>query len=282
MGTGRYNVRPLAREELKLVIDWSAAEGWNPSNYDASAYYNADPQGFLLGELDGEPIACISAVNYDDSFGFIAFYIVKRGFRAQGYGSQILKTAFVHLGKRCVGLDSVLDQRENYQKVGFQSAYRIVRYQGQWLAGNSAVLRSVPLDSFTRREVSAYEETVFSASRPEFLEGLINQPQSKAMGFVRDGQLAGCGVIRLCGNGYKIGPLFADDAEGAVDLLLSLASQAGDKPVFLDTPESNVSAVLLAEKLGMKPVFETVRMYTQSSPDMLLGRVYGIGLAAAT
>jgi len=277
-----YNVRPLAQNELNIVLEWAAAEGWNPSKYDAACYYKADPRGFLLGELDGEPISCISAVVYDDNFGFIAFYIVRPEYRGQGYGSQILQAAFVHLGQRCVGLDSVLAQRENYQKVGFQPAHRIVRYQGQGFTGHLTGCRSVALDNFDRSAVSAYEKTLFAPSRPEFLEGLLSQPKSTALGIITAGRLAGYGVIRLCGNGYKIGPLFADDEESAADLLLALAAQAGEKPVFLDTPESNPAAVGLAEKLGMKPVFETVRMYTQTSPDISLQRIYGIGLAAAT
>jgi hypothetical protein len=30
--------RPLSREELDEVIEWAAAEGWNPGRHDAAAF----------------------------------------------------------------------------------------------------------------------------------------------------------------------------------------------------------------------------------------------------
>ena len=39
----------------------------------------ADPEGFLVGELDGEPIATVSGVRYSDDFAFLGCYIVSTG-----------------------------------------------------------------------------------------------------------------------------------------------------------------------------------------------------------
>lgn len=72
-----------------MVIDWSAKEGWNPGLYDADVFYKTDPKGFFLGFLDGKPIASISAVAYDDKFGFLGFYIVKPEYRDKGFGIKI-------------------------------------------------------------------------------------------------------------------------------------------------------------------------------------------------
>ena len=74
----------LRAPELLAAIDWAAAEGWNPGLYDADSFYAADPCGFFMAELNGEPAGCISAVAYDDSFGFMGFYIVRKDLRKQG------------------------------------------------------------------------------------------------------------------------------------------------------------------------------------------------------
>ena len=79
-----YRIRPMQRDEVALALDWAAAEGWNPGLHDAPCFHAADPQGFLLGLLDEEPVATISVVKYGADFGFLGFYIVKPGFRGRG------------------------------------------------------------------------------------------------------------------------------------------------------------------------------------------------------
>ena len=78
MGGKGLVVRRMTEGDLKLALDWAAAEGWNPGLHDAHCFYAADGQGFLLGELDGIPIGCVSAVRYGSGFGFLGLYIVKR------------------------------------------------------------------------------------------------------------------------------------------------------------------------------------------------------------
>jgi hypothetical protein len=62
--TDQFRIRPMQREELAFAIELAAAEGWNPGLHDAQCFYAADPGGFLIGELAGEPVGCISAVSY--------------------------------------------------------------------------------------------------------------------------------------------------------------------------------------------------------------------------
>jgi len=49
-----------------------------------------------------------------------------------------------------------------------------------------------------------------------------------------------------------------------------------ETPIFLDTPEVNPGAIALAEKYGMKRVFETVRMYTKYQPEIDLNKIFGV------
>ena len=84
-------------------------------------------------------------------------------------------------------------------------------------------------------------------------------------------------MIRTCRTGYKIGPLFADTeniAETLLNRLLSFANAVS--PVFFDVPDVNPEAVSLAASHGMKPIFETARMYTKEFPNAPLHRIYGI------
>ena len=93
---------------------------------------------------------------------------------------------------------------------------------------------------------------------------------------MRDGRLAAWGVIRPCRQGFKIGPLVADDRAGAEIVFDALIADVGGGEVFLDVPEPNREAVALAQARGLAPVFETARMYTGAVRPMRLDRVFGI------
>ena len=43
--------------EVPLATDWAAEEGWNPGLHDAATFAAVDEDGFLVAELDGEPVA---------------------------------------------------------------------------------------------------------------------------------------------------------------------------------------------------------------------------------
>lgn len=277
MSSLSLTIRRLCRDEMDILIEWAGSEGWNPGLYDADSFYVADPEGFLIGEIDGEPIAMISAVKYGKTFGFVGFYIVKPDFRRKGYGLSIWNAAIEHLSGRNMGLDGVVDQQNNYKKSGFKLAYRNIRYEG--LSAVKPFNKSLMTDllKVPFETIEKYDLLFFPELRTEFLKSWINQKDSFALGILNDGKLKGYGVIRPCQSGYKIGPLFADNPELAEHLFNALNSKVKPgQPIFLDTPEVNHNAILLAENHNMKFVFETARMYTGDFPDLPVDRIFGV------
>jgi GNAT superfamily N-acetyltransferase len=121
----------MTRADVDRALDWAAAAGWNPGIHDADCFYATDPHGFWIGELAGEPIACLSAVAYDERFGFLGLYIVKPDFRGHGFGLQLWNAGLAYLGPRTIGLDGVVTQQDKYRKSGFTRAYRTIRYEGR-------------------------------------------------------------------------------------------------------------------------------------------------------
>jgi GNAT superfamily N-acetyltransferase len=277
MQKSSYTVRTMTRPEVDIAAEWAAAEGWNPGLYDADCFYAADPNGFLIGLLGDEPVATISAVRYDASFGFIGFYLVKPEHRSNGYGIQIWNAALSYLQACNIGLDGVIAQQDNYRKSGFTLAYRNIRYEGVGGGRHQAESELVRLSAVPFEEVCAYDGTLFPAGRRGFLRRWIDQPESTALGILSDGKLAGYGVLRLCRSGYKIGPLFADRPEYAEALFVALKAHAAEgTPLYLDVPEVNPAAVDLAKRYNMNAVFETARMYTGKSPDLPMNRLFGV------
>jgi len=277
MQTG-YLIRTMRPEEMALAIEWAAVEGWNPGLYDGPVFQTTDPRGFLIGLLDGEPIACISTVAYDSTFGFLGFYIVKPEFRGKDFGLQIWRKGMEYLGNRNVGLDGVVAQVDNYRKSGFALAYRNIRYEGQARGSADREGREITeLDSTDLDHVVKLDREVFPAPRDAFWRRWLTLPESHALAVKSGGTPAGFGVIRRCRSGYKIGPLVATN-EPAAEMLFQALTSRGEPgaPVFLDVPEVNPAAVSLAERNGMTPVFETARMYSKAEPRLRLDKVYGV------
>ena len=274
-----FAVRHMQEDEMMLAVDWAAAEGWNPGLNDAACFWAADRLGFLLGLRDGQPVGCISAVSYGSTHGFLGFYIVRPEWRGRGYGLQLWQAAMNQLAGRIIGLDGVTAQQENYKKSGFRLAYRNIRYGGvlhpvALAAAAHCTILSANEVGYAR--LAAYDSRLFFAPRPAFLESWLTQPGGTALAAVRQGEVAGYGVIRPCRAGFKIGPLFADDPYVAERLLSALAAAAGGEQIFLDVPEVNGAARDLAERYGMSPVFETARMYIGQAPDLDLQKIFGV------
>ncbi|HET6292701.1 MAG TPA: GNAT family N-acetyltransferase [Kribbella sp.] len=254
--------------DLLTMRRWAADEGWDPGRSDVLAFGAADPSGFLVGRLNGEPIACCSGVRYGTDYGFLGFYIARPEVRGHGYGIQLWNAVMDHLVGRTVGLDGVVDQQENYQKSGFQRALNHVRYSGVPAVGETpggvelVDARSVPF-----RQLAEYDRRFFPAERDAFLSLWVNLPGHRSLVAIQDGRLAGFGVLRPTDSGSRVGPLYAASDEIASAVLAGLVGPGEE--VAIDVPDVNAPAVRLAERFGLVPTFECARMYAGGpAPDV--------------
>lgn len=266
-------VRHLDAEEVHLAVEWARQEGWNPGRHDAASFHAADPGGFLTALHVGEPAAVVSLVRYGGTFAFLGLYICRPDLRGQGYGYRAWEAAIEQAGDRVIGLDGVPAQQANYARSGFRLAWRNTRYETT--GGGELPPDLIDLDEIPFAMVAGYDADTFEAERHDFLRAWIAQPGARRLGIVRDGRLAGWGLLRPCAVGFKIGPLMADDADIAAQLLDGLRA-AAEGPVYLDVPEPNVEAMRLVESRGMTPCFETARMYKGEAPPIEIGKVFGV------
>jgi len=273
-------IRPMTRADLSTVLDWAAAEGWNPGVFDAEAFHAVDPDGFLLGEVDGAPAGAISVVEYGPDFGFLGLFIVKPEFRGRGFGRRIWEAGMARLGPRAVGLDGVVAQQARYAKEGFVTAHRTIRFSGRVQAGEVSSTALVELHH--GRPVglwgmcAIYDRPLFPGDREIFLRAWLYPPGRRTLAYVADSVVRGYGSIRRCVDGFKIGPLFADTPEIAERLFSGLVSRHHGETVALDVPEPNAEAMALAERHGLAPAFEVARMYRGEVPELPLGRIFGM------
>ncbi|MFF0558183.1 GNAT family N-acetyltransferase [Streptomyces sp. NPDC004266] len=277
--SGSLSVSSATPRDWALVRSWAAEEGWNPGLSDIPAFFAQDPGGFFLGRVDGEPVSAISVVDYDDSYAFLGFYLVRPELRGLGYGLATWRAALVHAGGRTVGLDGVPDQQDNYRRSGFTTAYRTARYVGEVPAPDRPAAGLVAAERIDPATLAAYDGVCHHADRPRFLSTWLTTPGHRALARVTDGRLTGYGVVRPAEDEARVGPLFADTPADAAALLDGLAAEArefGAARVAVDMPEANPAAARLAQDRGLEPTFETARMYTGPVRPVARERVFGV------
>lgn len=273
----QYVVTRMKKDEIRIAIEWAKEEGWNPGLHDEKCFYQTDPNGFFAGYLNGKIIAVGSAVIYDDHFAFCGFYIVDHAYRNKGYGLELTKARLEYIGNRNAGLDGVIPMIHQYERLGYKLAYHNARFVGKEIIQlNNRSSSIVPINQVNMKELSEYDSKHFPAFRESFLKCWVNQEGALSLGYLENGQIKGYGVIRPCFQGYKIGPLFADNETIADNLFQHLAHFANDKTYYLDIPTCNQHAVNLINRYQMKQVFETARMYLKENPTVAIDNIYGI------
>ncbi|HET7097327.1 MAG TPA: GNAT family N-acetyltransferase [Casimicrobiaceae bacterium] len=277
---GELVIRAMTRAELDLLVDWAANEGWNPGINDARIFWDTDLEGFVAAEMAGELIGGGSIVSYDGRFGFMGFFIVRPEHRGQGLGTRLwLRRRDLLLSRlqphAAIGMDGVFDMQPFYARGGFAFSHRDLRFEG---VGAAATLAKeiVDLSAVPFAEVFRYDAAHFPAPRERFLKAWITQRGSRALGSLKESVLRGYGVIRPCRKGFKIGPLFADDARIAQDLFRGLADFARGEPVYLDVPDDNPQAIAMVRALEMREVFGCARMYHGRPPSLPQTEIFGV------
>lgn len=268
-------IRTMRLADLETVLGWARDEGWNPGLDDASAFHAADPEGFLIGEIDGAPAAAVSVVRHAPDVGFLGLYIARPEHRGKGAGLAVWRAGMARLEGARVGLDGVVAQQANYRRSGFALAHRNIRFSGP--APEAGPREGIaPVDAARRARIAALDAAAVGYARPAFLGAWLERTLTRrALALVHDGDVRGYGVIRACTEGSKVGPLFAETEADAEALFRALAAGAAG-PVALDVPEPNAAATAMAGRLGLAPVFETARMWRGPAPAEDLRRVFGV------
>ncbi|QPH54045.1 GNAT family N-acetyltransferase [Pontivivens ytuae] len=261
-------IRTARADELPMILDWAAAEGWNPGRDDAAAFMAADPEGFFVNEVDGKPVAAISVVNHCDALAFLGLYLCLPDYRGQGHGWAVWQAALEHAAGRTVGLDGVPAQQENYARSGFVKMGRTVRFAAEAMPRTQEGVG--PGDPAA---LEALDEAVNGAARPRFATAWFSDTEHRRTLTAGPDTLV---TIRRCGTGAKIGPLIAPDAATALRLVEAAAASLGETEIFVDIPDANPAGAELAALLNAAPVFETARMYRGTPPATDHARLFGI------
>ncbi|WP_417209042.1 GNAT family N-acetyltransferase [Antarctobacter sp.] len=259
-----YRTATLA--EVRTMLDWAAAEGWNPGLHDAEAFYATNPGGFFVAEVDGTLAAAISVVTHSDDFAFLGLYLCRPEYRGRGIGYSLWGHALKQAVNRTVGLDGVPEQEANYAKSGFVRTGRTRRYCGTL----PATRLSVPIAEVNDAEtLIKLDHAANGYARRRFLETWTGQSDTRKTILLRRGDaMSGFATARLCRQGCKIGPVVAPSVEDAFGLVQQAAAALDQTDVIVDVPDHATGLTEVLRGAGFVETFSTARMYRGTPPTV--------------
>ena len=294
--SGDFRVRRLAqpREIRNIIIEKAQIEGWRPGALDHVSYFAADNTGFFAGELDGEPICCISTVKYTIDFAFVGCYIVDESHRGKGYGLQTSKVALASLSKSCnLAADAVIEKVPVYGREGLKPYWEQQRYE--FVASDmSNALADIHTDNIVSpsqqifSSLFQYDTAVNTFQRCSFLKGWVFAPNCHCSVAIDNlGKVVGYGVVRSTlrkEDGWKIGPLFADNFAIARRIFKSMCDRVTtENPqavLVIDIPYGlsfNEELLNIVTECNGRSLGTFLRLYKHGVPEnMQLEKVFGI------
>jgi GNAT superfamily N-acetyltransferase len=274
------HIRRMRRDELDVLVEWAAREGWNPGLDDAEVFWNTDPDGFVAAEINGELIGGGSIVAYGRHYGFMGFFVMRPDCRGRGLGDRLWNERKRRLLARLeagatIAMDGVFNMQEYYARGGFHFVCRDLRFEGRGME-SSHPEGIVEASSLPFERIDVYDRRHFPAPRSKFLRSWIQRAGGHGLAVVEDDAIRGYGVMRPCRTGHKIGPLFAGNPRVAEQLLAALGSRVPGEQISLDVPEINRDALALVARHGMKEVFGCARMVLGPVPKLPDAEIFGV------
>lgn len=276
----RIEWRKLDQQGVEQLVRWAAAEGWNPGPDDAMVFYQTDPDGFYGYYVDNKMIAGGAIVSYGGDFGFMGLFIVDKPYRNMGIGRKLwikrrdMLLSRLHAGAS-IGMDGVVAMQPFYEKGGFNIAFRDMRYvlTGQRFPMDSHISQIVSDDI---RQIHMLDTQCFGFQRPGFLYHWLKLPGISTYKYLEGDKLLGFALVRKALTGYKVCPLFAENAQVAAALYEACLNGADGEPLYIDVPQNNPMAVKLVSDFGASPVFECARMIYGKFPAFAQEKVFGL------
>jgi len=279
-GEPRLDFRDMTQADLDDGLRLSRASGWNQTLADWRVLLSLGPGLFRVAVLDGRVVASGGAVRYGDTLAWICMILVDPDERGRGLGTRIFDEVLVRCEAEvrtgrllCVGLDATPAGHGIYTQRSFVDGGDLVRMRAEPATadrkGSGPGLCPV-------RESTIQDLT--PAVRPlaaEHLEGVL----------LRDREVFGADrslVLRWAhasapdlawatpGGAYcfgrhgdhsdHVGPVVAEDREGALALVRACLSLPRRRPVILDARGDPAWLADLAA-LGFREQRPFTRMY---------------------
>jgi GNAT superfamily N-acetyltransferase len=259
-------LRPFTAAHIDSFLQLAAAEDWITDRRELEFLTRCFPQGCLVGTVDAEPVAFITAMRYAAS-AWIGNLLVTPGYRRQGLARALMATVLQRLesnGCATVWLTASSDGAHLYQTLGFVQIDTVQRWR---LSGTLTAELPCAVDL---ENAVVLDRLGWGDSRTNLFAGMQN-----CAGWLlgKDGFLRCLPV----GAGLQLGPWGALTGRCAAKLLeQTMKKVKGEGEIFLDAPQRNPAASRLLQSHGFTRSGGTLLMYRGRIPEYKPEYVYAL------
>ncbi|WP_407310066.1 GNAT family N-acetyltransferase [Pseudomonas sp. nanlin1] len=258
-------LRPMSSADLPAAHALSLALKW-PHRLEDWAMMQRLSDGWVLednGRVIGTAFTCPQG-----DYASIGLVIVDAAYQGQGLGRRLMNQVLEASAPRVPVLNATIAGAPLYISQGFVECGRLVQHQGP---AHPTELPALPAGQTLR--------AVHATDRPRLLElanagsgvgreSVLDEVlaiQEAAVGLEVDGQLQGFAVLRPFGRGRGLGPVVAQDAAQARQLINHLLAKVLGEFVRIDVPVSTGLGPWLASA-GLQQVDEVAQMARGEPP----------------
>ena len=238
------------------------ASGWNQTERDWQHFLTAAPRGALVAVEDERVIGSVATLSYGP-FAWISMVLVDPDARRRGVGRLLLDRGLALIPDDVTArLDATPAGEKLYRTLGFTGEYGLARWFLDAKRPNVVrPRRARPIEQGDWSDILDMDARVFGASRASLLQRLATDAPEYAL-VMRDGRrLAGYAFGRHGFLRDHIGPVVAESAAVAEDLIDTCMGANIERAIFVDAPDDQHSwrAALVDRGFAIERPF--LRMY---------------------
>lgn len=258
------SLRTMTVDDIPAGLSLCRHAGWNQLSRDWELFLRLNPRGCRVAlDETGTVVGTATTLPYQHHFTWIGMVLVDPKKQRQGIGTQLLSDA-LQLTKieTTVKLDATPAGREVYLKLDFVDEYPITRMHLGVPSLNllpPSVARPVHADDFP--DLLKLDREVFGADRKSLLEWNFKGAPQLAFILEREGQIKAFCLGRPGYNFLHIGPVVAQDIDGAIHVLSAALKNCAEQQVILDVVHHHAEWKNFVSSLGFVNLRPLTRMY---------------------
>ena len=225
---------PFEAHHLDGALALSRAAGWAHRREDWKLIWSISEGRVALA---GDRVVGTALMTpFGDTCSAINMIIVDESQRGRGLGRQLTNAVVDLAGDRECRLTATSDGLPLYEKLGFVATHQIVRHQG--VVGRVGAPENVEwIGADAMPAIKALDRAAFGADRDALHDALAKEGP---FAVVRNGDnIVAFAATRPFGMGEVVGPVVAENAEKARDLIAFILSGKEGRFVRIDVPEQS-------------------------------------------